>query len=332
MQERVERALREAGVVGRPLLVAVSGGLDSTALLHALVRLREPLALTLTVGHVDHGLRGEGSAADARFVADLAAGLGLPFACERVAPHRQRAGRSSRARPTLQEAARSLRRDALEAMRDRLGCSGVVTGHHADDQAETVLMRLLRGASPDALGGIAEHSRDGRVLRPLLAVSRAEIEAFAVSARLAWREDASNADPRYTRNRLRADWIPRLAKDFNPRLLRALCDLAEAQRRDSEWLDALTREAADSLVQRQAAGGMRIAGTGWGERPEALERRLVKQLLVEAGGGRDLSRVQLLRVLRFLRQARPGTRLELPGGIRLSRDRDTFFLHPATPL
>ncbi|MGI9590006.1 MAG: tRNA lysidine(34) synthetase TilS, partial [Myxococcota bacterium] len=232
--EALERlALRD----GR-LLVAVSGGIDSVALLHGLHELAQERHLKLLTGHVNHGLRGAAAEADQRFVQELSGQLDLPFEVARVDPEAARRGRSSRDRPTTQEAARTLRYQALGAMAEGAGARWLATAHQADDQAETVLLRLLRGAGPDALGGIPERSPDGRIVRPLLGISRQEIERFAASRRLSWREDASNASERYARNRLRRRWLPGLAQDFNPRLLRAIGKLAEAQRRDSEWISA----------------------------------------------------------------------------------------------
>ena len=138
----------------------------------------------------------------------------------------------------------------------------LATGHQADDQAETVLLRLLRGTGPDGLGGIPERSPDGRIVRPLLGVSRAEIERFARSRRLSWREDASNASERYARNRLRRRWLPGLTQDFNPRLLRAIGNLAEAQRRDSEWIiSRVEQEAASRFTQE--GGWLVIDAKDW---------------------------------------------------------------------
>ena len=328
---RVERALVAAGVPGRSLLVAVSGGLDSTVLAQLLGALREPLGLELAIGHVNHGLRGAASEADEVAVAAIARHLGVAFLCERVDPALRTRGGPSRTRPSLQEAARSLRREALARMRERAGCAHVATAHHADDQAETVLMRLLRGCGPDSLGGIAELSADGVSVRPLLAVPRAEIAAYACDNDLSWREDSSNADPRYTRNRLRAQLLPGLVKDFNPRLLRAIGDLAEAQRRDSEWLGEIVEEEASHVFDRQENGALRTAARGWAERPEGLARRLVKWALIDVGGGRDLSRAHLMRVLSFLREGRPGRAIQLPGGISLRREnRDSFLLEAAS--
>lgn len=326
---RVEEALLDFGVRDGSLLAAASGGLDSNVLVHALAALRESLNLRLCVGHVNHGLRGLESDADAEAVGETASRCHAECSTERVDPTSLRRERASRTRPTLQEAARILRREALERIRARLGCDWIATAHHADDQAETVLMRILRGCGPSSLGGIAEESPDGVMIRPLLGVSRNEIREYAEKHGLRWREDASNADPKYTRNRLRAQLIPQLV-DFNPRLLRAIGHLAEAQRRETEWLQPLVEAEAEVLFDRSQSGSLGIEARGWRERPEALARRLVVLALVEAGGGRDVSRAHLLRVLGFLRQARIGTAIELPGGLELRRvSCDSFWLGSA---
>ncbi len=275
---------------------------------------------------MNHGLRGPESEADEAFVADLAASLGVPFGMERVDPASLREGEPSRSRPTPQEAARRVRRAALSRIAARLACYRIATGHHADDQAETVLMRLLRGCGPDSLGGIGETSPDGTTIRPLLGVSRSELEAYAARHGLAWREDPSNRDPRYTRSRMRADLLPGLVRDWNPRLLRAIGDLAEAQRRETEWVDGMVRAEAARVFTPRADGAVAIAAAGWRERPEALSRRLVKHALLECGGGRDLSRTHLMRVLGFLRGGRTGARIELPGGICVCRESAATFV------
>jgi len=323
----VEAAARSLGLPGHRVLVAVSGGVDSMVLLHALHELAGPLGLALAVGHVHHGLRGEAADADQRLVLEAGARLGWPAAAARVDPRALRAGGPSRSRPTLQEAARRLRYQALEELAREAGCARIATAHTEDDQAETVLLRLLRGSGPDGLGGIPERSPDGRVVRPLLGVPRSAIEAFARSRGIAWREDPSNADPAYARSRLRARWLPGLAAEFNPRLLRRLADLAEAQRRDAEWMAAaVADEAARRFAEEE--GVLSIAREGWQEVPEALARRLVRHALARAGGGRDVSRVHLERALRFLRGGRTGTAIELPGGLRLACERERFLLEP----
>lgn len=324
---RVEAASRALGLAGGRVLVAASGGLDSTVLLCLLHELAEPLELELGVGHIHHGLRGAEADADAAFVETLAAKLGLPFRLERVDPQALRAKGPSRARPTLEEAGRRLRYAALRRLAAEAGAARLATAHTADDQAETVLLRLFRGTSPEGLGGIPERSPDGFVVRPLLAVPRGVLQRFALQRGLCWREDRSNRDPRFARNRLRA-LLPQLAESFNPRLLRALVDLAEAQRWESEWLNAWVDEEAAARFVPDGARALRVQEGGWEGLPEALARRLVRRALQRCGASRDVSRRHVERVLAFLRGGRVGTAIELPGGLSLTRTREGFRLGP----
>ncbi len=310
----VAEAVERLGLRGRTLVVACSGGIDSTVLADAL----HQAGLDLRLGHVNHGLRGAEADADAEFVRAFAEARGLPVEVARVAPQALREGRSSRERPTLQEAARRARYDALACMGD----GPIATAHTLDDQAETVLLRLLRGAGPDGLAGIPEVS--GRVVRPLLRVPRAEIEAYARRRGLRWREDSSNRSPAYARNRLRG-WLRRLEADFNPRLLRAIGDLAEAQQRDREWIaDLVAREAAARFEERPE--GLVIEAKDWNGLPVSLQRRLAREALRRVGAARDVSRAHLGRVTAFLAEGRPGTRIELPGGLELVRERGSCLL------
>lgn len=316
----LERAARALGLAERAVLVAASGGIDSTVLAHGLHALAQRLGLRLALGHVNHGLRGAESEADQAFVEALGTKLGVPVLCRRVAPQTLRAGGSSRARPTLQEAARRLRYAALGEMAREAGAELVATAHTLDDQAETVLLRLLRGSGPSGLGGIPERSPDGRVVRPLLGVSRAEIERFAGERGLSWREDASNRDPAFARARLRRDWLRGLGEAFNPRWLRAIGDLAEAQRRESEWIEERVSEEVGRRLAREGETWL-LDCEGFAALPEALVRRLVRRVLHAAGAGRDLSRRHLERSSAFLARGRTGATLELPGGLVLERAR-----------
>ena len=331
MPRALDAALRPLGLTGRSVAVAVSGGVDSVALAHALDGCAARFGLVLTIVHVHHGLRGVEADADETFVRALAARLGLPVASARVAPRAVRsAAPSSRVRPTLQEAARRLRDEALRRLAHGVGADRIATAHTADDQAETVLLRLLRGTGPDGLAGIPPRSTDGVVVRPLLGVSRAEIVAYARAHGLTWREDPSNADPRYARSRLRRDWLPGLRDAFNPRLLRAIADLAEAQREEGEWVEVLVEREAARRFRPEAEGGgaLCIDPRAWEApaTPDALARRLARLALHRVGAGRDVSRAHLDRMVDFLREGRPGRRLELPGGLALVREAGRFRL------
>ena len=315
------QALAELVPAGATVLAAVSGGGDSVALLHLLARAGRR---RLVVAHLDHGLR-RGSPADRRFVEALARSLGLDCVAARrnVAAERRKD-------ESPEEAARRVRRAFLVEAASRVGAAHIATGHTLDDQAETVLLRLLRGSGPAGLGGIPERAEDGRIVRPLLRVARAEIERFALSRGLLWREDASNRDPAYARARLRRDWLRGLGTDFNPRWLRAVGDLAEAQRRESEWIEQLVTEEAGARLTRSGAA-WRLSCEGFADLPEALARRLLRRWLHEAGAGRDVSRQHLERMRSFVASAPTGKRLELPGGLVLERERGCVWLRPRAP-
>ena len=316
--ERLE--LRDSGVV-----IAVSGGIDSTALVHGLHALSERWGLKLSLAHVNHALRGEESEADERAVLALARRLALPSASRRCDPAPLREGRASRERPTLQEAARTLRYRALEEMRSEVGADWIATAHTSNDQAETVLLRLMRGCGPDGLAGIPERVAVRRLVRPLLRARRDEIERYASDHGLVWREDRSNESDAYARNRLRRHWLPLLEREFNPQLLRAISQLAEAMQQEAEWLEGLVEIEAGRWLERRGAA-LAIEADGWDALPGALARRLVRRALRELGGGRDLTRVHVERMLEFLRDGRAGRVLELPGGLRLRREGEHFTL------
>jgi tRNA(Ile)-lysidine synthase len=326
----VDRATRALRLSGKTVLLAVSGGIDSSVLAHALASVAGIRGLELVIGHVNHGLRGDSSQADARAVRELSEALNLRFEVASADPRPLLAGGSSRDRPTLQEAARNLRYEALRSMARRCGAERIATAHTADDQAETVLMRLMRGTGPDGLGGIPERSPDGVVVRPLLRVSRDEIETYAECHGVRWREDASNESSDYTRNRLRKHWLPDLAREFNPRLLRVVADLAEAQRRDSEWIESHVAIEAERRLEGDGKW-LRIDVEDWSQLPDALARRVLRAALRRCGSGRHVSRVHLERMDEFLCCGRVGTCIEVPGDLRLERDDLGFRLGPVEP-
>jgi tRNA(Ile)-lysidine synthase len=234
---RVEKALGEAGVAqGHRLLAAVSGGVDSMVLLDALVCLRERLGIRVHVAHIHHGLRGRAADGDAAFVTAEAARRGLGASMARLHPDERRPGES------VQVWARAARYRHLDAIAERMGATFIAVAHTQDDQAETVLLNLLRGTGPRGLAGIPPTRR--RILRPLLQVSRAEVEAYASSRQVEFRTDASNTSDAYRRNRVRHHLLPLLAKEYNLRIVESLASLAGLMREDEDALASL----ADRLL------------------------------------------------------------------------------------
>ena len=290
------------------VLAAVSGGADSVALLHALLALGQRVA----VAHVHHGLRGSAADADLAFVAELARALGAPFRTAHVAAG-ERDGRSPEAR------ARALRYEALERLRVELDCAHLATAHHADDQAETVLLRAIRGTGLDGLAGIRPSLDEGRVLRPLLALRRAELRAYLDRRGLASREDASNADLAVPRNRLRHEVLPVL-EAIHPRAAERLAALAELAR---------AARSSDGVALEPGDGGVWIDASELARLGASDRARAWLELAARAGLEASLSRAHLERLDAFVAAARTGQTLSLPRGHVLFRDRARLWLGPA---
>ena len=237
VQKLVERVLRAHDFFRptRTLLVACSGGTDSLALLDALDILRAAGGAELVCAHYEHGMRGADSIADAHFVEAFCAARAIPFVCEAGdVPVYARAHRLS-----LETAARVCRYEFLHRVQTEHGCDAVVLAHHADDHAETVLLRILRGTGPAGLAAMREW--DGRHLRPLLTVTRAQIEQYAAERELMPRHDVTNDVMDARRNRIRHELLPQLARTYNPAVRDALTRLSVLAAEEDDFLSALAR-------------------------------------------------------------------------------------------
>ncbi|HET7874810.1 MAG TPA: tRNA lysidine(34) synthetase TilS [Methylomirabilota bacterium] len=263
---------------GETVLVAVSGGADSVALLDVLSELAPSLQLALHVAHVDHGLRAA-AAEDARFVEGLCASLGVPFHLARVEVRREPPWDG------LEAEARRARYRALDALARTLHASRIATGHTADDQAETVLMRLCQGSGPRGLAGIAPER--GLLIRPLLQVRREEIEAHLRARGLAWVEDTSNRDTRLLRNRIRHEVLPFLAERWGGDVVLRLCRSAALTR---AWVIDLERRAGRELdrLGRHGPEGFVLPVEALRALPGELAAETVRRALAALGETRPL--------------------------------------------
>jgi tRNA(Ile)-lysidine synthase len=313
----VDHALRATGMPPRSatLVVGLSGGADSVALLDALASLRRRRGFRLVAAHLDHRLRA-GSADDAAFCAELCRALDVPLRVGRADVR----GRAARERGGLEQAARRERYTFLRRVREEESAFAIAVAHTRDDQAETLLLRLLRGAGATGLAGM--RPRSGDVVRPLLAVSRDEVLAHLRERGLAWREDPSNADLAHRRNRVRHELLPYLEERFNPairaslaRTASVLADEAAHVRREAEaLLAAISREEGGALLLRRSA---------LAEAPAAVARAAIRQALLRAGGLARVGAVHVEGILKLARAKAPsGRRLPLPGGreARFTRD------------
>lgn len=281
---------------GDRVLVGVSGGPDSVALLSVLVKLRKRLGIEVCVGHVNHGLRGAESDGDERFVIELAKRHKLRHRRRRVDVAARRGAKGG----SLEEVARDVRYAFFRKAAKELGANVIATGHTADDNAETLLMNLLRGTGLKGLAGIPISRVEGelRLVRPLLEASRTEIVAYLADKGIAYRTDSTNADTSLTRNRVRAELLPQLAEQYNPAVAGLLSSTAEQVRDVVE----LVRSQVDRAVERFAQavdGGVALPLRALRQMPRAVRTELLRRLVAERFG-RTLGAEHVRGLDRFL--------------------------------
>ena len=345
--DSVRRANQVHGLMrrGARVLVAVSGGPDSVALLRALLRLQPALRLRLHVAHLNHRLRPE-AADDAAFVRALALSWNLPVTVrEEEVEHRCR-----REGWSLEDGARRVRYEFFAAVAAQQSAEAVAVAHTADDQAETVLMRLMRGASLLGLGAIppkrplegaagapapaaARRRRqpDVWVVRPLLGVWRDEVLAYLREEGLAYREDASNRDSRFLRNRVRHELLPLLQREYNPNIKGTLAQLAEQSRADYAYLsEAAARQWRRVSAADRSPAAVALSIPRLRRQPKALQRQLVRQAIerVKRGVG-QLEFRHWQEVERLVAERPVGTVLDLPGGVQVTREATQVTLRSA---
>jgi tRNA(Ile)-lysidine synthase len=326
---RVENKVRRAverdmlWAPGATVVTAISGGADSLCLLGALDALRMRAILSapgrIVLAHLDHGLRGAAGAADAAFVAEMARGLGL----ECVTGREDVAALARREKRSLEDAARRARYAFLRRVAANVGAECVVTGHTRDDQAETVLMHFIRGAGLAGLGGMAP--RGGDIARPLLDLTRAETEAYCAARGWVPREDVSNVDLGFFRNRVRHALLPFLERE-NPHLRETLARNASLIAADAAYLDALARDAWERAVRSATADAITFDLQTLRALPGPLRSRLLREAQRRMSGEEEegLEARHIEAAEEYVRRGPNGTWSHLPGGLRLVRGPDTL--------
>ncbi len=327
--DKVRADLLRTGLIGpgEAVLLAVSGGADSVAMTHLLHRLSGQLELALFLAHFNHRLRGQEAEEDALFVERLGRDLGLTV----FAGREDVSGLARRRKLGLQEAARQARFDFLEKTAAHVGCRVIALAHNLEDQAETLLLRLFAGAGLKGLGGMApvRPIREGspiQIIRPLLGVSRAEIEAFLEGEGLAFRTDSSNLKAGYRRNRLRLKTMPHLRRNYNPALSRVLARTSDQLRQDSEYLEELAARVYDRAVKQgtpdPAAAGLVVLDLAiLGSQPRPLVTRVLARAFRLASVGRfELEADHLDALIRLMEGDNPSASVDLPGRVRAVRE------------
>ena len=312
--QHVRRTIRRHGLLppGSRVLVGLSGGSDSVALTRLLLDLAEHGEFTVAgVAHLNHGLR-PSAARDEAFCREFAQRLGLPLAVESAAVRDYAAAESL----SIEDAARRLRYAFLERAATGIGAGRIAVGHTQDDQAETFLLKLMRGAGLRGLGGI--YPQRGAVIRPLLDVTHDELRAYLRSRAETWVEDETNEDLENPRNRIRHRVLPELDRAAEGSTRRAISRAAALIREDGQWLDTLGEERFLTLAHRTDAG-LELDVSSLAETPAPLLRRVLLRAMRAAGGTREIGLEHVEAVAALLNSGQggvdvPGTRVELRAG------------------
>jgi tRNA(Ile)-lysidine synthase len=333
LEKKLRASLRRLGIgTEARLVVAVSGGADSTALLDALVRFHK--SDSLIVAHLNHLLRGEESDGDEKFVMDLAARLKLECIFERVDVAEEARGRKE----NLEASARRLRYDFLRRVAENRTCEAVLTAHTQDDQVETIVMRLLRGAGPDGLRGIHQARRITemvRLIRPMLEITRDEVIEHCRHHDIAFRTDSSNLLAGLTRNRVRHELLP-LLRSFNHRFNETLARTAELLSDDQDYLNRITSE-----VYAAAHRGAELDIGPLREAHPAIRRGILRMWLGDVRGGLERIELSHLKALEgLILRHQSGQSVDLPAGWIARREFNHITLarrpervsHPLEPL
>jgi tRNA(Ile)-lysidine synthase len=321
---------------GSRVLCAVSGGPDSMTMLDALCSLRNALAFELGAAYVDHGLRRRAEAERA-FVECEARRLSVPFHFVSV----DAKGTAKREKTSIEAAARTLRYEALAAIASRHGYDRIATAHTANDQAETVLMHVIAGTGLDGLAGIRPvlseipqseipNPKSVTIVRPLLSVTRKDVEAFLRKKKIPSLTDETNLDPRFERNRVRRRLLPLIEKEFNPSVIRALSRLAENALEDSEAIESLVGKAFDEAV---SAGRrvLRIDRKKLNSLPGAIRARVLDRALGRTAPRARFDRAHIESLSELAARGTGTSHLDLPGSVRATISYDTVALGKGLP-
>ena len=323
--DRVIQTIERTGMLSRGdrVLVAVSGGMDSVVLLDVLRQLASGWSLALTVAHLDHGLR-EGSPEDARFVESLATGYGIPTVSKAAGPADYEMHRSLGA----EGAARAVRHGFLAAAAEQAGADHIALGHTATDRAETILFRLARGTGPTGLSGIRPVR--GRFIRPLIDIRREEVEAYARTHALAWREDPSNQDLRFSRNRIRHRVMGEL-EQINPRAVEALCRSSDLVSELVAAADLLAQQVWPQIVETEQRSRLVLNRTTFNDQPPELRPLLLREAVLRSLGHLEgIERAHIRAACDMIASAHAHAQIDLPG-LPVRVQADQIVLAPQLP-
>ncbi|MBW1903456.1 MAG: tRNA lysidine(34) synthetase TilS [Deltaproteobacteria bacterium] len=312
---------------GDRIIVAVSGGVDSVCLLDVFHSLKEVLGIELVVAHFDHGLRPDEDEYETEFVKSLAASFECDFVTKRANPDLQPETAS------LEERARDVRYRFLNEVKEQFSAQKIAMGHNLNDQAETVLIRLLRGSGPSGLSGIPP-VRDTHIIRPLIEVTRSEIESYLSNRGLRHITDSSNSETKYLRNEIRLNLLPQLEK-YQPKIVEILGRTATIMREETTWLEAKATRWLKKWAEKGSNDEIVLPLFRFKGLPEPLKNHVIRQALKRKGGSlRRISLPNIDAIKQIATGSKPQAEVSLPNMLAVKRVYDKLiFLNskPETP-
>jgi tRNA(Ile)-lysidine synthase len=322
MIDKITQTIEKYGLLDNDerIVVALSGGPDSTALLVALSQIASRFCIHLIVAHFNHGLRGNDADEDESFSRKLAERLGWAFITKKMQVKTVKKGISP------EDYYRQQRYEFLEEVAHNHHARKIALGHNLQDQAETVLLHLLRGSGPEGLQGILP-LRDAKFIRPLIEVTREEIISFLKVSKTPYRIDTSNENKLHLRNKIRLDLLPYLRNEFNPKIVEILAQTADIFREENKYIKDCTGKALKSTCIKKSKNIITINIEYLCLLPLAIRRRLLKVLLEDFSPKKNgISFLHINSICQFIRNCESGKKISLPFGIQARREYETLVL------
>lgn len=325
--ECIERTIEKYNMlsIGDHVLVGFSGGPDSTCLLYILDRLRNKYKLKISAAYIDHCLRPEETPEETDFCKKICISLGVDFFTESVDVKEL----AKREKISIQEAARILRYEALDYLSLRIKANKIAVGHNADDQAETVIMRLLRGSGPAGLSGIPPVRK--KIIRPLIEVERREIEEYLKLNNISTVTDSSNQSQKYLRNVIRQRLIP-IIKEISPQATRIISKTAEIMREENDFINVQVTKALMRLMSRKSDSRVELFCNPMEVLNLVILRRALRTAIDSVRDLRGIEFEHIERIIDLIKKGKPGDRVYLPRGIRAIKGYSTVVISAEPPV
>ncbi len=294
---------------GEKIILGVSGGADSMALLDLFVRIKDKWELELFIVHINHGLRGKEAEADANLVKEYCAKKSIPFFLEMVDVTKEAIHRKK----SFEETGREVRYESFEKYRKKYNAHKIAVAHNQNDQAETMLMRFIRGSAIDGLAGMSIYTKP-YIIRPLISFSRDDIEMYCQKHNITFATDATNYDVKYTRNRIRNVLIPEITTNFNPNIIKALANKSDIFRNDADFINHQFEDIYKSAPIDTYHRGFCLSLDYFNELHPSMQSRFIRKIVdVEGSGLRDVSSGIVIEVLKLVNAGRHGAKKIISG-------------------